>query len=119
MTTNADTPPPQVVQNSGTQPYAFRVRRTPPAAVGVMLRAARERAGLGVRETARRAGIAHTHLLGMETGHRCPSVIVADALAAVLDLDPNERTLLATAAVPDAGRSHPAKAKTSPDPEAR
>lgn len=87
--------------------YALRQRRTPPSDVGPMLRAARARAALSLRETARRVGIAHTHLFGIEAGRRCPSVIVADAIAAVLDLDPDERALLATAAVTDAGRSHP------------
>lgn len=110
MTTDLDDWPDPATDNLGAQSYAFRGRRTPPPAVGVMLRAARERAGLGVRETARRVGIAHTHLLGMEAGRRCPSAIVANALATVLDLDPDERALLATAAVPDAGRSHPARA---------
>lgn len=105
MTTNADNRPPPVLEDGDAQPRAFRVRRTPPAAVGAMLRAARERAGLSVRQAARLAGIAHTHLLGMEAGRRCPSVIVADAIAAVLDLDPDERALLASAAVHDAGRS--------------
>jgi transcriptional regulator with XRE-family HTH domain len=105
MTTDTDTRPEPATENSGPQPHAFRERRTPPAAVGVMLRAARNRAGLGVRETARRAGIVHSHLIGLEQGTRCPSAAVAEALAIVLDLDPAERTLLASAAVNDAGRS--------------
>ena len=105
MTIDAATWPDTATGNGGPQSHAFRERRTPPLAVGVMLRAARNRAGLGVRETARRTGIAHSHLIGLEQSTRCPSVAVAEALAAVLDLDPDERALLATAAVNDAGRS--------------
>ena len=106
MTMNAD-PPGPCAESADAQPYALRERRTPPLAVGVMLRAARERAGLGVRETGRRAGITHTHVIGLERGARCPSVVVAEVLAVVLDLDSVEQAQLASAAVDDAGRSHP------------
>lgn len=105
MTTDLDDWPDPATENLGAQPHAFRERRTPPAGVGVMLRAARERAGLGVREAARRAGISHPYLIGLERGTRCPSSAVADVLAAVLSLGPDDRTLLASAAVHDAGRS--------------
>ena len=87
----------------------IRERRTPPEGLGAMLRAARERSGAGQRATARRAGVSQGHLWLLEAGQRVPSAAVADVLAEVLALTPEEREQLRTAAVDDAGRSNPAR----------
>lgn len=87
----------------------IRMRRTPPADVGPMLKAARVRADLGLRETARAAQISHPTLYDLERGKSCPSRTVASALAAVLELTDEERVVLDRAAVDDAGRDHPAR----------
>lgn len=88
----------------------IRERRTPPAGLGPMLRAARERADLGVRETARQAGLSSGYMAHLEAGGRSPSRTVAERLAAVLELTDDERAQLYVAAVTDAGRDHPARA---------
>jgi predicted transcriptional regulator len=59
------------------------------------------------RETARRAGISHGYLAGLEGGARCPSLITATSLAEVLELTDEECELLGSVAVADAGRSNP------------
>ncbi|NMI57105.1 MULTISPECIES: helix-turn-helix transcriptional regulator [unclassified Streptomyces] len=87
----------------------IRERRTPPESLGPMLRAARERAGLGVREAARRTGLSSGYMANLEAGGRCPSRTVAERLAAVLELDDDEQAQLYGAAVTDAGRDHPAR----------
>lgn len=88
----------------------IRERRTPPEGLGPMLRAARERADLGQREAARRAGVSQGHLWLLEAGQRVPSAAVAEDLAAALALTAEEREQLHAAAVDDAGRSNPARA---------
>ncbi|MFC5670830.1 helix-turn-helix domain-containing protein [Streptomyces incanus] len=75
-----------------------------------MLRAARERAGLGQREAARRTGLTHGYLWLLENGQRTPSMAVAELLADALALTLEECKQLYAAAVDDAGRSHPARA---------
>lgn len=87
----------------------IRERRTPPEGLGPMLRSARERAGAGQRETARRAGVSQGYLWLLEAGQRVPSTAVAEVLAEVLALTPEEREQLRAAAVDDAGRSNPAR----------
>lgn len=87
-----------------------RYRRTPPADMGPMLRAARERADLTVTEAARLAGIGQPHLSLLEAGRRVPSASVAQRLADVLRLDDADRARLLSAAVGDAGRDHPERA---------
>ncbi|WP_329340721.1 helix-turn-helix transcriptional regulator [Streptomyces sp. NBC_01352] len=87
----------------------IRVRRTPPDGLGPMLRAARERAGLGVRETGREARLSSGYVAHLEDGSRCPSRTVAQRLAAVLGLDADEQAQLYAAAVTDAGADHPAR----------
>lgn len=87
----------------------IRQRRTPPEGLGPMLRAAREGAGLGVREAARRAGLSSGYVAHLEAGDRCPSRTIAARLAAVLELDDDEQAQLYAAAVTDAGRDHPAR----------
>lgn len=86
---------------------APRMRRTPPPSVASILTATRARAGLGQRETARRAGLSSGYLANLEAGRRCPSTAVLAALAAVLPFTPGEREQLEAAAVTDAGLSHP------------
>jgi transcriptional regulator with XRE-family HTH domain len=83
------------------------IRRTPPAGLGQLLAAARMRAGLGLREAARLAGVGHEYLLRLETGQRTPSRSVATVLADVLALDDEERAALLALALADAGRDHP------------
>ncbi|MET7890636.1 helix-turn-helix domain-containing protein [Streptomyces mirabilis] len=88
----------------------IRERRTPPEELGPMLRAARERAGMGQREAARRAGVSQGHLWLLEAGQRVPSAAVAEDLAGALALTAEEHEQLRAAAVDDAGRSNPARA---------
>ncbi|WPO69927.1 helix-turn-helix transcriptional regulator [Streptomyces sp. KN37] len=87
----------------------IRQRRTPPDGLGSMLRAARERAGLGLRHAARRADLSGGYMAHLEEGSRCPSRTVAARLADVLELDDDERAQLYAAAVTDAGADHPAR----------
>lgn len=89
---------------------SFRVRRTPPKALGPLLRAARERAGLSQSEAARRAGIGQGYVWLLEAGQRAPSMAVAELLADVLALTLPECRTLYGCAVEDAGRSHPDRA---------
>nr|WP_238427018.1 helix-turn-helix transcriptional regulator [Streptomyces adustus] len=84
--------------------------------MGTALRAARERAGLGVRETARRAWVSGGYLSNIEAGDRCPSLWVAERLADVLHLDDDERQQLLAASVTDAGWNSPWRAGPRPGP---
>jgi transcriptional regulator with XRE-family HTH domain len=87
-------------------------RRTLAPEVGAMLRDARHSAELTGRQAAARAGISRGMLLDVESGRRCPSAAVAEALADVLDLDEAERTALLAAAVPGIGYSRPGRVRT-------
>lgn len=87
-----------------------RVRRTPPKAIGRILRKARERQRLSQSEVARRVGIGPAYVWLLERGERTPSMVVAELLADVLALRLDECRQLYAAAVTDAGRSHPARA---------
>ncbi|OKI14184.1 helix-turn-helix domain-containing protein [Streptomyces sp. CB03911] len=80
----------------------FEDRRISPAELGVVLRA-----GRGVRETARLAGVSASYLSALERGLRCPSVPMAEVLARVLPLFDDERQVLLGAAAPGVGRGHP------------
>lgn len=82
----------------------FRQRRLPPAGLGAMLRAARERRGLSQRRVAEAARIGRSYLAHLEADRRVPSVAVAVGLAEVLGLDGDERVRLLSVAVADAGR---------------
>lgn len=84
-----------------------RERRMPPPELGSVLRAARERAGLGARETARRAGLSAGYVTNLEKGARRPSRSVALRLADVLDMGEGERAVMLAGSVADAGRDHP------------
>lgn len=85
------------------------MRRVPPPELGPALKARRLALGLGLRETARRVGISHGHLVGIEAGRYCPSLAVADALADVLGLGEADRELLDASAVPEVGYSKPGR----------
>ncbi|MEH0551229.1 helix-turn-helix domain-containing protein [Streptomyces sp. B21-101] len=86
-----------------------RERRTPPEGLGQLLRGARERAGLGVRETARLATLSSGYVSDLEANRRRPSRTVANRLADVLGLDDDGRAQVLAASVDDAGRDHPAR----------
>ncbi|MEU0588277.1 helix-turn-helix domain-containing protein [Streptomyces sp. NPDC006132] len=85
----------------------IRQRRTPPAGLGEALRQAREEAGLSQGAVAAAIGVGPDYVSKLERGERCPSVKVAQLLAAVLKLGAAGSALLSAAAVDDAGRSHP------------
>jgi len=74
-----------------------------------MLRAARQRRGLGLRELARSAGISKSHIFNLEAGCSCPSRSLALRLVEVLELTSTEQERLLAGAVDDAGRDHPAR----------
>jgi transcriptional regulator with XRE-family HTH domain len=86
------------------------IRRTPPPELGPILKAARLRHGLGLREAARAARISHCYLRRLEIGERCPSAAVVVELLRVLPLDEREAALLSAAGLSDRGRSHPLRA---------
>lgn len=88
-----------------------RERRDLPEHLGLMLRTARERKGLGVREAARLIGVSHSYVIGLEHSERCPSSTMAGRLADTLGLTEEERGSLMSAAVTDAGLDHPLKAR--------
>lgn len=79
-----------------------RLRRTPPADMGPMLRAAR--GDRSRRSTAQAAGIDQSYLARLERGERVPSATVARVLADVLVLSDDDRARLLAVAVDDAGR---------------
>lgn len=85
----------------------FRERRIPPAGFGPTLRAARERAGLGLREAARQVRVSHSYMAALEAGSRCPSVTMTRRLVEVLALGEAERAAVLAGAVDDAGLDHP------------
>lgn len=72
-----------------------------------MLKAARARAGMQMRDAAQRAAISPGYLADLENGRRCPSVAVAAELYRVLALTPDEMRLMASVAVAGRGRSNP------------
>ncbi|MEV7600039.1 helix-turn-helix transcriptional regulator [Kitasatospora sp. NPDC089797] len=51
----------------------LRERRVPPPELGRVLRAARQRAGLGLRELGRLVRLSPGYLVNLESGLRCPS----------------------------------------------
>lgn len=83
-----------------------RKRRTPPRTLGPVPAAARLQRGLRGRETARLAEVDAGYLVRLESGQRVPSRVVAEKLAAVLELDEAELEQLFAAAVTDAGQGH-------------
>jgi len=73
--------------------------------LGAELRAARMRAGLGLREAARRVDLAHSFLVELEAGRKAPGGATAARLVAALPLDTETvAALYAVAASVDAGR---------------
>lgn len=81
----------------------------PPDALGPMLHAARDRAGLPQSAVATAAGVRRAYVTKLEGSARCPSLAVAQALCTVLALDDNEAALLLGCSVDDAGHNHPAR----------
>ena len=83
--------------------------------LGCQLRAARLRAGIGLREAARNIGITPSYLVLIERGDRCPSRPVAVAIITVycLDVDGDAAAQLLVAAdrVPAARRARRVSAK--------
>lgn len=69
------------------------------------LRAARKKRSESAAVVAACVGIGRSHLLRLEEGERCPSTVVARALADHYRLDPDAANALMAEAVPDAGRS--------------
>jgi transcriptional regulator with XRE-family HTH domain len=62
-------------------------RHTLPPEIGRELRAARNASTYTMREFAQAVGISKPYLILLENGQRAPSIVVADRLIAVLDLD--------------------------------
>ncbi|WP_455361995.1 helix-turn-helix transcriptional regulator [Streptomyces sp. SYSU K21746] len=85
----------------------IRVRRTPPAELGPMLRQARERAQLTQAKAAEAVGVQRPYISKLEDSSRCPSRVVALRLVDILALGEHDAALLLGATVEDAGRSHP------------
>jgi transcriptional regulator with XRE-family HTH domain len=81
-------------------PQAPRLAGVPNPSLGQTIRAARLARGLGLRELARRVGMAASYLTDIEHDRRVPAALLAESLSAALDLD--VVVLLALA-----GRLHP------------
>ncbi|MFH9768469.1 helix-turn-helix domain-containing protein [Streptomyces microflavus] len=92
----------------------IRTRRTPPATLGPLLAAARERTGLSRRRASVAAGMNRHYLSAVEAGTRTPSRVAAERLADILQLTDQERMALYAAAVGDAGLSHPGRSSAAP-----
>ena len=84
----------------------FERRRLPPPEFGPVLRGARLRHGLGLRQAASAAQVSHVMWIYMESARRCPSAETARRIRSVLDLTAEESAVLDAATVADAGRSH-------------
>ncbi|MFJ5046389.1 helix-turn-helix domain-containing protein [Streptomyces sp. NPDC088719] len=95
----------------------IRIRRTPPAELGPMLAAARERTGHTQRRVSIAAGLGRSYVCLIEGGHRTPSRVAAQRLADALQLTEQERAQLYAAAVTDAGLSHPGRSRQTPQAE--
>lgn len=93
----------------------IRQRRTPPPELGPTLRSARLRAGLTLRQVAEHARITDSYLSHLESGERCPSRTIAGRLATALTLDTEERVIVESGAVDDAGLDHPWRRSFSPN----
>lgn len=89
----------------------IRIRRTPPAELGPMLAAARERTGHTQARVSIAAGLGRSYICLIEGGRRTPSHVAAERLATALQLTEQERAQLYAAAVTDAGLSHPERAR--------
>lgn len=77
------------------------------AELAVMVRQARERAGLSLADAAATARLSVRYLTEVETGTRAPSGPVAGRLAGVLRLGAEERAVLDRYATRTTGRSSP------------
>jgi len=98
-----------VPQPHGKHPYP--PRRTLPDDVAAMLAAARRERGWSLREAARRAGVAAGTIVHLEKGRRAPSIIVAEDIIRAYRLGGLDAGRLRSAAVTDAGRSSPLRAR--------
>lgn len=99
-----------------TRVRSFDNRHMPPPGLGLALKTARERAGLTTRLTAYAAGVSNGYVSSLEAGRRSPSASVAEALADVLRLLPDELAILRAAVVDNAGRDHPMRSTAASTP---
>jgi transcriptional regulator with XRE-family HTH domain len=76
-----------------------------------MLAAARRKRGWSLRQAARRANVTPGTIVHLEKARRAPSTVVAEEIICGYRLGPAEAAMLRAAAVPDAGRSSPWKAR--------
>jgi transcriptional regulator with XRE-family HTH domain len=83
-------------------------RRTLPPDLASALWRAREKSGLTNRQVASQAGIDPSYLSKLVRGTRCPSLVTAERLIAVLPLSAGEQEAVRGAAVGDRGKSRPA-----------
>jgi transcriptional regulator with XRE-family HTH domain len=81
-------------------------RHCPPADFGPVLRAGRNRRGLGLREAARLLDLQPGYLSMLEHGKRSPSQSVAELLVIKLRLTGSDATAVLGAAVPGVGRDY-------------
>lgn len=77
------------------------------ASLAAELRAARLERGLSLLGAAVAAGVSRGYLWLLETGQRCPSLIVADALIEALGMGDESAERLRAVAKTDAGRCSP------------
>lgn len=81
-------------------------RHLPPADFGPTLTAARNRAGLGLRQAARKAGVSPGYWCLLEQGKRSPSETTAEALIDALNATGRAARSIRDAAIPDVGRDY-------------
>jgi transcriptional regulator with XRE-family HTH domain len=86
-------------------------RRAVPPDVAAMLAEARRNRGWSIREAARRAGVTPGTIVHLEAARRAPSIIVAEDIIEAYGLPPRDAARLRNAAVTDAGRSSPLRAR--------
>lgn len=79
-------------------------RHEPPDYLPGLLVAGRRRTGRNQTAAARAAGVSRSYLSRLERGQRCPSIVVADALARSLHLTDAERSAVCAAGVEGVGR---------------
>jgi transcriptional regulator with XRE-family HTH domain len=101
-----------MVHAAFTEPHAkWKPRRVITPDVAAMLARARRSRGWSLREAARRAGVAPGTIVHLEAARRAPSAIVAADIIEAYGLAYADAELLRGAAVTDAGRSSPLRAR--------